>query len=368
MTDEIENDGANAGENAGSAIEDYQAAGAEILNKYGLDLSDPLNNATFLQKYNDEITKLMDEKKQQVFTASKTDLRTELRTRVRELNERNAGHAEREALEKEFTRRGLFATIGEVDPNAPLMTKAEGDGLWTQAVTTAASSVNETLYRQEMLDPALKGHPAEVAKVKAKWRSRGLNVDFDPTLRRPLMETMEQLIEARRYVTSRTEYDRLSLQIAEAGTLRELEENKKRAEIAEAQKAEMLAKKTEFKNLEARIEEGYSNLKELDDNIFEAVALLITLANQRLSESDKVFDIENTKVALAAELRLPPVSFREPKLFGGAPVSHRLNVFLKVWLQRYIDRLDRDGKVTPEAIAEHGLQGGTELDDHPNQF
>jgi hypothetical protein len=71
---------------------------------------------------------------------------------------------------------------------------------------------------------------------------------------------------------------------------------------------------------------------------------------------------------MATELRLPPVTFQAPKLFGGAPVARHINTFLKIWLQRYIDRLDRDGKVTPEAIAEHGLQGGTELDDHPNQF
>lgn len=183
------------------------------------------------------------------------------------------------------------------------------------------------------------------------------------------MATIAELHNLLERATTPAEYDRIQAEIIKEQKAASLEKARSivQVEAAERERKENLL--AAYNETLKKIESAYQEINETDKQMFAAVRKLCETAITRKESSAYIEGLELQAIQMAEQMHISYLR-RAPALFGGQIIRPKLNDFIKVWLQRYLDYRERLGpeKITLDSIASHGLQGGTETEDFPARF
>ena len=175
-----------------------------------------------------------------------------------------------------------------------------------------------------------------------------------------------ELKQQRAKATDPTQDDQLTEQIAEAEKLASFACAKQAQEQIEKLNENRRQAEESYKKALSEIEALYSKMAELDDKTFDAVGTLFRSVHSRFEIWEKISSLLNSAKIIAEKNNLPIPNRKPVALFGGNPVREPEGKLLRIWLQRYSDRWRYNGygEVKKKEIADHGMRGGTGVDDY----
>lgn len=170
-------------------------------------------------------------------------------------------------------------------------------------------------------------------------------------------------------VTDPVEFDKLQKALAEAEKLAKLEVNRQRVAQALEAAAARSAKIVELDDLARRLAVEYSNLGDIDDELFEHATAFVRLARERITRGFTLDGLHDASESLAKELGARAPVRKPQALFGGATVrpawrqNPNFSTFARIWIQRVMDAMKPDGSIEKADIAAHGRRSVTGVDD-----